>query len=230
MHQSVHGSRPCVQPKGTCTGMKLSRREPVKTRPQAAKVSCGITNACKHHVPISDYPVYTRLGRVMVHCNAQGRAAIRNRIGSEAASGSNPCGKGHAAHGRSKLVGTGTIAAALGQDKPSGAKHIAGSPSRHALTKGHEPVPHGKGKLAGTGFTIAAALGQNEPAGAKHIAGSPSRHALTKGHEPLPEVHCSLCFSLMLGYARHAASVQSMLHACSDSMLGSHRRPVGFRS
>ena len=185
MHQSVHGSRPCVQPKGTCTGMKLSRREPVKTRPQAAKVSCGITNACKHHVPISDYPVYTRLGRVMVHCNAQGRAAIRNRIGSEAASGSNPCGKGHAAHGRSKLVGTGTIAAALGQDKPSGAKHIAGSPSRHALTK---------------------------------------------GHEPLPEVHCSLCFSLMLGYARHAASVQSMLHACSDSMLGSHRRPVGFRS
>ncbi|CAK0756580.1 hypothetical protein CVIRNUC_002467 [Coccomyxa viridis] len=110
MHQSVRGFRPCVQPKGTCIGMKLSRRGPMKTRPQAAR----------------------------------GRAANRDRIGSEAASGSNSCSNGH--------------------------------------------VPHGKGKLAGTGFTIAAALGQNEPAGAKHIAGSPSRHALTKGHEPLPEM------------------------------------------
>ena len=142
MHQSVGGFRPCVQPEGTCIGMKFPRREPMKTRPQAAKVWCGIADASQRHLPISDKIVYTRLGTDMVHCNAQGRAAIRNRNGSEAASGSDSCSKGHAAHGRGKLGGTGfIIAAALGRNKPSGAKHIAGSPSRHAWTKGHEPSP-----------------------------------------------------------------------------------------
>lgn len=122
----------------------------------------------------------------MVHCDAQGRAANRDRIGSEAASGSDSCSNGH--------------------------------------------VPHGKGKLAGIGFTITAALGQNEPAGAKHIAGSPSRHALTKGHEPLPEVPRSLFLSLMLGYARGAASLHSPLHACAASISGTYRWPVEIRS
>ena len=51
MHQSMHGFGPCVQPEGTCIGMSPSRREPMKTIPQAAEVRYVIADACQTIFP-----------------------------------------------------------------------------------------------------------------------------------------------------------------------------------